>query len=217
MREVFQSMRDHTRQNLVLLRDQLKSLNVDTAPMAERVLQLEPQITSRFHLLAERRFSALRIRCHGDFHLGQALFTGNDFVLIDFEGEPALPLSERRLKHSPLRDVAGMVRSFDYAAWAGLTEHVKRGNLARESWLKFQPWLRLWQEAVSASYLRAYRKTTEKSNLLPRSDEEFFAMLPAYLLQKAIYEVGYELNNRPEWLRIPLLGILQLLELPTSL
>jgi maltose alpha-D-glucosyltransferase/alpha-amylase len=106
-----------------------------------------------------------------------------------------------------LRDVAGMVRSFDYAAWAGLSEHIKRGNLARENWSQYQPWLRLWQESVSAAYLRAYRKTTENSGLLPRSEEEFFVMLPAFLLNKAIYEIGYELNNRPEWLRIPLLGL----------
>jgi maltose alpha-D-glucosyltransferase/alpha-amylase len=216
-RGLFQSMRNHARQNLILLRQQLKSLPAEIAPMAERVLQLEPQIINHFHLLAESQWTALHIRCHGDFHLGQVLVTGQDFVIIDFEGEPAMPLSERRLKHSPLRDVAGMVRSFDYAAWAGLTAHLKRVGLNTESWPKFQPWLRLWQEAVSSVYLRAYRKTTEHSKLLPHSDKEFFVMLPAYLLHKAIYEVGYELNNRPEWLRIPLLGILQLLELNMSL
>jgi len=213
MRGLFQSMRNHAKRNLILLRQQLKSLPAKIAPMAERVLQLEPQITDRFRLLSESRLTALHIRCHGDFHLGQILVAGQDFVIIDFEGEPATPLSERRLKRSPLRDVAGMVRSFDYAAWAGLAAHLKRVGLENDSWRNFQPWLRLWQEAVSSVYLRAYRKTTEQSDLLPRSDEEFFVMLPAYLLHKAIYELGYELNNRPEWLRIPLLGIPQLLEL----
>jgi maltose alpha-D-glucosyltransferase/alpha-amylase len=213
MRGLFQSMRNQAKRILGLLRHRLQALPADIVPMAERVLQLEPPIISRFRLLCERRLTTLRIRCHGDFHLGQVLYDGKDFVIIDFEGEPALPLSERRLKHSPLRDVAGMVRSFDYAAWTGLDNYVKRGGLQNESRPKFQPWLRLWQEAVSSVYLHTYRKMTEKSDLLPLSDEELFVMLPAYLLHKALYEVGYELNNRPGWLRIPLLGILQLLEL----
>jgi maltose alpha-D-glucosyltransferase / alpha-amylase len=141
------------------------------------------------------------------------LYTGKDFVIIDFEGEPAMALSERRIKRSPLRDVAGMVRSFDYAAWAGLDEHIKRGSLEHESRPKFDSWMRLWYQAVSAVYLRAYFNTMGQSEVLPRSEDELSVMMPAYLLNKALYEVGYELNNRPAWLHIPLLGILRLLEL----
>jgi maltose alpha-D-glucosyltransferase/alpha-amylase len=213
VRGLFQSMRNQAKQNFGLLRKQLKSLPSDIAPLAQRVLELEPEIISRFRLLYERRIMARRIRCHGDFHLGQVLYTGKDFVIIDFEGEPALPLSERRIKRSPLRDVAGMVRSFDYAAWAGLDEQIQRGSLERESQSKFEPWLRLWYQAASSVYLPAYFKTMGSSEVLPRSDEELSTMLPAYLLNKAVYEIGYELNNRPAWLQIPLKSILELMEL----
>jgi maltose alpha-D-glucosyltransferase / alpha-amylase len=212
VRGLFQSMRNQAKENFGLLREQLKTLPPDVAPLARRVLELEPAIIGRFRVLYERSIIARRIRCHGDFHLGQVLYTGKDFIIIDFEGEPALPLSERRIKRSPLRDVAGMVRSFDYAAWAGLDEHVKRGSLETEHRPKFEPWLRLWRQAASSVYLRAYFKTMGQTEVLPRADEELFAMLPAFLLNKAAYELGYELNNRPAWIKIPLEGILQLME-----
>ena len=210
LRGLFQSMRNQSTHNFRLLRKQLKTLPEDLAPLAERVLELEPAIVSRFRLLYERPPTARRIRCHGDFHLGQVLHTGKDFVIIDFEGEPALSMSERRIKRSSLRDVAGMVRSFHYAAWAGHHEHVKRGSLDQESLPKFEPWMRLWYQAVSSVYLRAYLKTMGPSEVVPQSPEELLSMLPAYLLNKAVYEMGYELNNRPAWLRIPLQGIVEL-------
>jgi maltose alpha-D-glucosyltransferase/alpha-amylase len=212
VRGLYQSMRNQAKRNLGLLRELLQTLPIDVAPIAQQVLELEPAIIACFRALYERRLTARRIRCHGDFHLGQVLYTGKDFVIIDFEGEPALPLSERRIKRSPLRDVAGMVRSFDYAAWAGLDEHAKRGSLEPEQRPKFEPWLRLWYQVVSGVYLRAYFQTMGQTEILPRSDEELFVMLPAFLLNKALYELGYELNNRPAWLKIPLEGILQLVE-----
>jgi len=104
-----------------------------------------------------------------------------------------------------------MVRSFHYAAWAGLYENVKRGSLEHESLPKFEPWMRLWYQAVSSVYLKAYLKTMGPSEVVPQSQEELLAMLPAYLLNKAVYELGYELNNRPAWLRIPLQGIVELI------
>jgi maltose alpha-D-glucosyltransferase/alpha-amylase len=211
VRGLFQSMRNHVKQNFGLLRKQLGSLPAEVMPLAQQVLELEPEIIKRFRLLYERRLTARRIRCHGDYHLGQVLYTGKDFVIIDFEGEPAVSLSERRIKRSPLCDVAGMMRSFDYAAWAGLDEYVKRGSLESESRPKFEPWLRLWDQAVGSVYLRAYRKTMGQSEIVPSTDDEWSVMLPAYLLNKAVYEIGYELNNRPAWLQIPLKGILELM------
>jgi len=198
------------------LRKGLKALPADILPLARRVLELEPAIISRFRWLYERPITARRIRCHGDYHLGQVLYSGGDFVIIDFEGEPALPLRERRIKRSPLRDVAGMVRSFDYAAWAGLHDYIQRRGLGRQSLPDFEPWLRVWHQAVSSVFLRAYRETMGESEIVPHSREELSAMLPAYLLNKAVYEVGYELNNRPFWLRIPLLGILEMFGAETN-
>ena len=125
-----------------------------------------------------------------------------------------MPLSERRIKRSPLRDVAGMIRSFHYAAYAGLYQHVERGSLPPENLATFEPWARFWNHAVSSAFLRAYLQALGKSEVLPKSDEELRVMLPAYLLNKAIYQLGYELNNRPTWLKIPLQGILHLLEEP---
>jgi maltose alpha-D-glucosyltransferase/alpha-amylase len=212
LRGVFQSMRNLATQNLRLLRKQLKTLPAAAAPLAQRVLDLEPEIINRYRALYERPITAGRIRCHGDFHLGQVLYTGKDFFIIDFEGEPAVPLSERRIKRSCLRDVAGMVRSFHYAAWAGLYQQLQRGSLEEENLPTFEPWARLWYLAVSSAYLRAYFKTMGNSDILPQSEEELLVMLSAYLLNKAVYEIGYELNNRPAWLPLPLQGILQLME-----
>ena len=213
LRGLFQSMRNQSTHHFRLLRQQLKTLPDDIAPLARRVLELEPDIVNRFRRLYERPITSRRIRCHGDFHLGQVLRTGKDFVIIDFEGEPALSMSERRSKRSSLSDVAGMLRSFHYAAWAGLYERIKHGSLEYRRLPEFEPWMRLWYQGVGSAYLRAYLKTMGPSEVVPQSQEDLLAMLPAYLLNKAVYEMGYELNNRPPWLRIPLQGILQLLAL----
>ncbi len=211
LRGLFQSMRNLATQSLRLLRKQIKGLPSEVAPTAERVLAQESKIVNSYGRLLEHRINAKRIRIHGDYHLGQVLWTGKDFVILDFEGEPAVALSERRIKRSPLRDVAGMIRSFDYAAHAGLLQHVARGSLSPENSSAFALWGRFWNQTVSASFLRTYLQALGQSDLLPNTQGEFQALLRAYLLNKAMYELGYELNNRPAWLRIPLLGVLQLL------
>ncbi|MGA4645530.1 maltose alpha-D-glucosyltransferase [Limisphaera sp. 4302-co] len=211
LRGLFQALRNLARQNLGLLRHRLASLPAAVQPLAEQVLAREPAIIGLYRRLYEKGVQARRIRCHGDYHLGQVLYTGKDFVIIDFEGEPALALSERRIKRSPLRDVAGMLRSFDYAAWAGLEEHIQRGGLQPEQRPRYQPWVKFWVQTVSAVYLQAYLDQIQPAQLLPPSEEDLALMLEAYLLNKAVYELAYELNNRPDWIRIPLQGILQLL------
>ncbi len=212
VRGLFQSMRNQAKQNLGLLRQQLRRLPPDVLPLAEKVLAQEAALINRFRQLNERRINARRIRCHGDFHLGQLLYTGKDFVIIDFEGRPALPLSERRIKRSPLRDVAGMMRSFHYAAWAGLDEHVQRGGSEHERRSNFAAWLRLWHHAVCSVYWRAYAKAMEASDLLPRSESDLRLLLPVFLLNKAVNEIGHELIRRPAWLHVPLQAVLDLLE-----
>ena len=134
-----------------------------------------------------------------------------DFVIIDFEGEPALPLRERRIKQSPLRDVAGMVRSFHYAARAGLQAHMQGGCIEEDDLPKFQPWVRQWHQAVSSVYLRAYLKAMRSSEMLPKSEADLMILFTACLLNEAVYEIGCELNNRPAWLQFPLQGILEIL------
>jgi maltose alpha-D-glucosyltransferase/alpha-amylase len=149
--------------------------------------------------------AGLRIRVHGDFHLGQVLRVKNDYAFLDFEGEPSRPLAERSEKHSPLRDVAGMLRSFSYSAWASLVQFTSRGPDAFD---RLEPWARLWEQAAAAAFLRAYRERIAGSALLPADPSAFSLLLDAYVLDKALYEVLYELNNRPGWLSIPLRAIL---------
>ena len=148
----------------------------------------------------------MRTRVHGDYHLGQVLRTEDDFVIVDFEGEPARTLEERRAKQSPLKDVAGMLRSFSYATYAALFAFTVH---APEEFAALTPWADAWEHWVSAAYLNAYRATIGDRDLLPRG-AAFDVLLRAHMLEKAIYELQYELSSRPEWVHIPLTGILKL-------
>ncbi|MEY2429770.1 MAG: maltose alpha-D-glucosyltransferase / alpha-amylase [Verrucomicrobiota bacterium] len=209
-RALYQSMRNLVVQNLDLLRRNLARVPQAVRPDAEKVAGLESQLVARLKTIHETPISAKRIRCHGDFHLGQVLHTGKDFIIIDFEGEPARPLGERRIKRSPLRDVAGMIRSFDYATHAALSKHIEIETVHEEHLARLEPWTVFWHRWVSAVYLRAYLAVLKNTDLLPAARTELEVLLDAHLLEKAIYEVGYELNNRPNWSKIPLRGILQL-------
>ncbi len=207
-RSLYQSMRTSADQALGLLRRRLKSLPENIRPAAERVIGLEKKIFERFRKLVEAKLLALRIRCHGDYHLGQVLFTGKDFVIIDFEGEPARTISDRRIKRSPLRDVAGMLRSFNYAAVTQLNHDRNRP----EDLEQLRPWAKFWNLWVSVNYLKGYFAATQGTQIIPNSDADKQLMLEAYLLEKAVYELAYELNNRPDWVHVPIDGILTLLE-----
>jgi maltose alpha-D-glucosyltransferase/alpha-amylase len=205
------SLTDRTFQ---ILRRRLKDIPKAVQGDARKVLDLEAEIRKRFRRIRDTKIRAMRIRCHGDYHLGQVLYTGKDFVIIDFEGEPARSLSERRLKRSALRDVAGMLRSFHYAAYAAFFDQAASG-LAQshpEALATLESWARFWYLWVSAMFLRAYCTTVGEAPLVPRDQDTFEALLDALLLEKVIYELGYELNNRPDWVKIPLQGILQLVE-----
>jgi maltose alpha-D-glucosyltransferase / alpha-amylase len=210
-RSIYQSMRNLTVRVLGLLRGRLGALPESAAADADRLLAGEADVLARLRQVVDRRISGLRIRVHGDYHLGQVLFTGRDFVILDFEGEPARAISERRIKRSPLRDVAGMIRSFHYAAHTALAEQVERGVVRQEDVEAFQPWARAWYQWVSAVFLKAYFEAVAPAALLPAAREEIETLLDALLLEKAVYELGYELNNRPDWVGVPLKGILELL------
>jgi maltose alpha-D-glucosyltransferase/alpha-amylase len=191
----------------------LKRLPQSLQLEAKQVLDQEGAILEFFQSVTRKKISAMRLRCHGDYHLGQVLWTGKDFVIMDFEGEPARPINERRIKRSPLRDVAGMLRSFHYAAYSGLFDFRERRGLVLEEELEaIDFWARFWHFWVSVTFLKTYMEVAINGKFLPESHEELRTLIDLYLLEKAIYEMGYELNNRPEWVRIPLRGILQLLE-----
>ena len=183
-----------------------------TRQEADKFSGLEEIARRRLQLLAQLKSSAMVTRIHGDYHLGQVLFTGTDFVIIDFEGEPARPLVERRKKRSPLQDVAGMLRSFHYAAYAPLLQERNAGSTPDEGLKLSGIWAQYWQKWVSATFLRTYLEVSGDAIFIPRGREELALLLDVHLLDKAVYELGYELNNRPSWVRIPLDGISQLLQ-----
>jgi maltose alpha-D-glucosyltransferase/alpha-amylase len=183
------------------------------APEVVDLIDREAEIVSRIDGLLADPIGGVRIRHHGDYHLGQVLWTGRDVVIIDFEGEPARPLSERRIKRSALRDVAGMLRSFDYAAETALRSPAA-ASIAEHLPDRVEPWARRWANEASAAFLASYLETVREGqvDVLPPSDDETERLLAALLLEKAAYELGYELNHRPEWLATPARGLTQLLE-----
>jgi len=192
-----------------LIRQKLTQLDGEMRRDADEVLAAEHQLQRQLQLLANHKLSATRMRIHGDYHLGQVLYTGTDFVIIDFEGEPARSLEDRRKKLSALQDLAGMLRSFHYAAYAPLLGEARS---RAENSSSLASWATYWRKWVSASFLRAYRTTCGDASFIPRSQEEFQLLLDTYILEKAVYEIAYELNNRPAWVRIPLDGILQVVK-----
>ena len=206
------SLRELTRRTFRLLHGRLNSLPEHLRGQAEKVAALEGNVLKKFHLALQGRISAMRTRIHGDYHLGQVLVTGSDMVIIDFEGEPARPLSERRAKRSPLQDVAGMLQSFRYASQAPLHVPAAGGMAARGDFHHLEQWLERWHSFVSSRFLESYFERSGSACYLPSKQEECVSLLNLHLLEKAVYELGYELNNRPEWLGIPLGSIPKLLE-----
>jgi maltose alpha-D-glucosyltransferase/alpha-amylase len=209
-RSLYQSMRNLTGRVFQSMESQLGQLPAPLRADAERILGMNELVLQRFRRLIDRKITAVRIRCHGDYHLGQVLFTGKDFCITDFEGEPLHPLSERRLKRSPLRDLAGMIRSFHYAAFAPLTKGEEGVVVREEDITLLRDWAEAWYAWVSACFLAGYFHAVNPA-LIPQSHDELEILLDAYLLEKAIYELGYEMNNRPDWLVIPVKGILDLI------
>jgi maltose alpha-D-glucosyltransferase / alpha-amylase len=207
-RSVVQSMRASSRRAFELLRKKLDDLPEAFRAEAEEVLAAEKQILAQERRLVEQRSAAHKIRIHGDFHLGQALYTGRDFIFLDFEGEPARPLGERKLKRSALRDVAGMMRSFQYAAYSALWQPAMR----QEDVPFLEKWADVWYREMSSTFLQSYLAATPDALFIPRNEADLRIALEAYLLDKAVYEIGYELNHRPDWVVIPIRGIKHILK-----
>jgi maltose alpha-D-glucosyltransferase / alpha-amylase len=207
------------------LRPQLASLDETTSDAAALLLSRRVELVARARTVASLPSGGRRIRIHGDLHLGQTLRTEGeakdtdaseaergDFIFLDFEGEPARSLAERRRKQSPLRDVAGMIRSFSYAAHFALNRLYagEQESAAATGSKALGAWAREWESEASGRFLHAYRETIAAEPALLPPWEQSQVLLDAYLLEKALYEMLYELNNRPTWLRIPVSGILSL-------
>lgn len=200
-RAMYSSLRKLVRDRFNLLENSLSMLVPETRELAKRVLAMESDVLDSFKEVYENKIIARKTRIHGDFHLGQVLFTGRDFVIIDFEGEPGFSFSERRLKKCPWKDVAGMMRSFHYAAFG----KILLNENYRDRDLEFlESWAEQWQHYVSRFYLGAYMERLGMGEVLPYEQD---ILIRTFLIEKAIYELGYELNGRPEWVVIPLRGI----------
>jgi trehalose synthase-fused probable maltokinase len=198
---------DGARQIFELLRRNILRLPQSLRAEAEAIAARENEVTQVFKSALGGNFGGMIMRVHGDYHLGQVLHTPSDFVVIDFEGEPARPIAERRAKQSPLKDVAGMMRSFDYAAHSedvarsGDSKH-RKGDRNDQAALD-----EAWRSRVARQFVRGYLARAGQARFLPGTAGQFEQLLKIYLLEKAIYELQYELNSRPDWVGIPLGGI----------
>jgi maltose alpha-D-glucosyltransferase / alpha-amylase len=205
-RSIYQSVRSQTTQTFHLLRRHAKDI-----PAVGELLGREGEVHALMRNILSPRISGLRIRTHGDYHLGKLLRSGHDFAILDFEGDPARPLSERRIKRSALRDVAFMLRSFDYAPYAVMFGQTQTSVIRQEDTTVLETAARLWVRWVRMTFLHAYLVTSASPPHLPRTDQEIRLLLRAHVLEKALGEIVHELTNRPEWVRIPVRAVLELL------
>ncbi len=194
-----------------LLRARMANVPAEYKDKSAEIAAREQDIVRRFRTALSAPIEAMRARIHGDYHLGQVLYTGSDFVIIDFEGEPARPLADRRIKQSPLQDVAGMLRSFHYAAFAPLLAPATGNSVSRRRIANIGRWAETWSRCAANRFLGQYYETSGAAPFLPAGSQARAKLLEVYLLAKAVYELGYELNNRPAWVGIPLEGISRLL------
>jgi maltose alpha-D-glucosyltransferase / alpha-amylase len=195
-------VREDARATFQLLESRLHGLSGQVLENAQTLLARSGQVAAAIEDCPVPRGRSLKTRLHGDYHLGQVLVRENDFVIIDFEGEPERPLAERRDKHSPLRDVAGMLRSFDYAQWSALRQAAKIGD----EYARLLPLAAAWQAEARRTFLAAYAAAAG-ANGIYASFEDVGGLLRLFQIEKALYELRYEINNRPDWMHVPLQGI----------
>jgi maltose alpha-D-glucosyltransferase/alpha-amylase len=210
-RSLYQSLRSQARQGFLLLRRHLDALPEEVRGEARRLLALEESLLQRARAVYGHKINAVRVRCHCDFTLREVLWTGRDVVLIDFEGMPFRPISDRRRKYTPLRDLAGMLRSFHYVTLLALGG----GGVRREDRGVLEPWAELWQRWMSIAFLGGYWASAGEG-LLPESPREQELLLAFYLIKRALNELRYELIRGPTAATIPIRGLLHVLETPTA-
>lgn len=206
-RSLYQSMRTQSRRALEVLRKR-KELPEPVREAAQKLAGLEEVLLQRIRSVFERKITAQRLRCHGDYHLSQVLYTGKDFAILDFEGISSRSFSERRRKHSPLRDVACMIRSFHYVTHVGL----RKGRVRPEDVPALLPWCRFWFQWVAAAFLKSYLDVAGAAGFLPQDPAELGTLLDFYLLKRAVFELRAELTGAGDTLAVPLRALLHLLE-----
>jgi len=207
---IYGSVSAHMARTFDVLRMKREAMTPELHAMADEILSREGEIDRLLERITRRRVDVIRSRIHGDYHLGQVLWTGEDFIIIDFEGEPGRPLSQRRFKRNALRDVAGMLRSLEYASAAALRD----GRHRPEDLPVLEVWAHAWAQWTQASFLGGYLDRATGTKLIPPNDTDLEMLLRFFLFEKVIYEIGYELDTRPDWVEIPMRGLLGLLKTP---
>ncbi len=207
--DISASMRYDVVKVFKLLEKIVRTAEPDLVQSIKSLLLFRPKVVDLLDRLATINQALIKVRCHGDYHLGQVLYADADFYILDFEGEPSKPLEQRIAKQTPLKDVAGMLRSFSYATYASLFlfTHNRAEDLEA-----FLPWAKACEAWSSASFLKGYLTAIEGSPLVPSDRGEFFRALLPFVLDKAFYEILYEVNNRPDWLRVPVNSVLEYLK-----
>jgi len=211
-RSLLQSFRNLVEDTFDRLAKNIQRLPEATRPRARQMLAKKTEILEFYRAVISLPIAAKRCRVHGDFHLGQVLWTGRDFVMIDFEGEPKRSVAVRRIKRCPLIDAAGLVRSLHYAVHHGLRTLNSKGLVAEASASNLENYAEHWFEWSASAFLRAYLRGMRDTDLLPSEPKAVSDLLAIFLLEKAVYELGYELDHRVEWVELPLKGIEAILE-----
>ena len=216
-RSIYQAMRTHTGLVFRELRRRLPDVPPETRELGTKVIEFEQALHHRYRRVLRSEVDGFRIRAHGNYHLAELLYTGTDFQVFDLEGEPDKPLSERRIKRSPLRDVASMIRSFQYAAFSPLYGvESKQGSFAGQVRAEDRPillqWARFWSSWVSARFVQAYYSGMAGSGLLPSKPQVCRELLELFVLERAVVELGIEMEHRPAWIPLPLAGLIDLME-----
>jgi maltose alpha-D-glucosyltransferase/alpha-amylase len=203
-RSIFASLKPLVRASFQNLTKSIKGLPEESRSEAKEVLNMMDEILNEMKKVYRKKIDIVKIRIHGDYHLGQVLFTGKDLVIMDFEGEPSRSYSERRIKRSPLRDVASMVRSFHYVVYGGL---FLNNQVRKEDINRVLPYSEMWHNYMSGIFMQAYMETVDGHAFIPKDKEDLDVLMRTFLLEKAVYELNYELNSRPDWVIVPLKGI----------
>ena len=205
-RSLYQIMRYNTRTTFRILKNLSYKLPENSRKIANEISQREGEILVYYQKILSKKMNLIKMRIHGDYHLGQVMYTGKDFYIIDFEGEPLQSISSRRFKRSCVQDLAGMVRSFHYAAYKTMFSHL---SLAADIESKMEPWVDLWYQRVSDHFLQSYLQIAKQQplNIVPADLKDFNYILKFFTLAKAVYELGYDLNSRPEWSIVSCKGI----------
>ncbi|MBF0431337.1 MAG: maltose alpha-D-glucosyltransferase [Fibrobacteria bacterium] len=208
-RSLYQSLRTRLLNTFDALKKSTPRLPKHLKLEVEALLKEKQSFLKQFSFITQSKIKALRGRIHGDYHLGQVLFTGNDFIIVDFEGEPGISIGERKIKRSPLKDIAGMLRSFEYAGAIAL----HGGTIRQEDIESLLPWMKTWCDTVASVFLKTYYTAVKGGGFLPDKESDRDNLLNFYLLEKTLYELTYELDNRPDWVFVPLQGLLKLKDL----